>query len=183
EDRSNPSTAYIATNLVSDQAGVAAVTDTTLVNAWGISLSPGSPFWVSANGSDLSELYSGDVNGSAIGQPFKVNIPGGAPTGQVFNGTGSATDFTITDGTTSKPAVFIFASEAGDVTGWNPQVGVAAGANPPSLTAETAFTASDGAVYKGIALANNGSGNFLYLADFHNGKIDVLNGQFHQVAL
>src|SRR5436309_15776606 len=91
EDRSNPSTAYIATNLVSDQVGVAAVTDTTLVNAWGISLSPASPLWVSANGSDLSELYSGDVNGSAVGQPLKVNIPRGAPNGQDFHNTGSAT--------------------------------------------------------------------------------------------
>ncbi len=184
EDRSNPSTAYIATDLISDQAGVAPVTDPTLVNGWGISLSPnGGAFWVSANGSNLSELYVGDVNGSAIAQPFKVNIPGGSPTGQVFNGTGSKTDFMVSDGTTSKPAVFIFASEAGTVTGWNPTVGVVAPANPPSLTAETAFTTTDGAVYKGVALANNGAGNFLYLADFHNGKIDVLDGQFHQVTL
>ena len=53
EDRSTPSaaapTAYLATDLVSDQPGVAPVTDPTLVNAWGISLSPnGGAFWVSA---------------------------------------------------------------------------------------------------------------------------------------
>src|SRR5205085_12222824 len=94
EDRCNPSTAFLATDLISDQPGVAAVTDPTLVNAWGISLSPtAGAFWVSSNGNSLSEVYGGDVNGSAISQPFKVNIPGGAPTGQVFNGTGSATDF------------------------------------------------------------------------------------------
>ena len=107
---------------------MAAITDPTLVNAWGISLSPtGGAFWVSANGSDLSELYSGNVNGSPITQPFKVAIPGGAPTGQVFNNTGSATDFSVTDGTNTKPAAFIFASEAGTITGWNPGVGVAPG--------------------------------------------------------
>jgi uncharacterized protein (TIGR03118 family) len=184
EERCQPSTAYIATDLVSDQPGVAPVTDQTLVNGWGISLSPnGGPFWVSANGSDLSELYAGDVNGSAIQQPFKVNIPGGAPTGQVFNNTGSATDFMVSDGTVSKAAVFIFASEAGTVTAWNPAVGVVSGATGPSLTAENVFTSSNGAVYKGVALANNGTGNFLYLADFHNGKIDVLDGQFKQVTL
>jgi uncharacterized protein (TIGR03118 family) len=184
EDRSNPSTAFIAQNLISDQAGVAPVMDPTLVNAWGISLSPsGGGFWVSANGSDLSEVYGGNVNGSAISQPFKVNIPFGAPTGQVFNNTGSATDFTVSDGTTSAPAIFIFASESGWVTAWNPTVGVAQGANPPSLTAEAPFVAPDGAVYKGIALANNGNGNFLYLADFHNNKIDVLDAQFHRVTL
>src|SRR5262249_11167941 len=45
------------------------------------------------------------------------------------------------------------------------------------------YPAPDGAIYKGIALANNGSGNFLYLADFHNGKIDVLDSTFHLTTL
>ena len=88
------STAYLAKDLVSDQAGVAPVRDTTLVNAWGISLSQtGGAFWVSANGTGISEVYTGDVtqaNGSrtAIGQPFKVSIPGGVANGvrHVFSG-------------------------------------------------------------------------------------------------
>src|SRR3954466_6309205 len=93
EDRLTPSTAFLATDLVSDQPGVAAVTDPTLVNAWGIALNPATgTFWVSANGSDLSEVYG---DGSPLTQPFKVTIPGGAPTGQVFNGTN---DFVISDG-------------------------------------------------------------------------------------
>jgi uncharacterized protein (TIGR03118 family) len=191
EDRNTPSntaTAYLATDLVSDQPGVAPVTDPTLVNAWGISLSQtGGAFWVSSNGKDLSELYGGDVTTkgvtSPISQPFKVAIPGGAPTGQVFNNTGSKTDFMVTDGTNSKTAVFIFASEAGEITGWNPGVGIVAGANPPSKTAEVGFPSSDNAVYKGLALAQVGSANFLYAADFHNDKIDVIDGQFHQVTL
>ncbi|HKB05120.1 MAG TPA: TIGR03118 family protein [Gemmataceae bacterium] len=165
-------TAYLATDLISDQAGVARITDPTLVNAWGIAIGPVSA-WVSANGSGLSEVYTGDVNGSPIGAPFKVTIPGGAPTGQVFNGT---TDFVVTNGTTSAPAFFIFASEAGRVTGWNPTV-------TPITTAKPGFEATDGAIYKGIALANNGTGNFLYLADFHNGKIDVLDKDFHKTTL
>jgi uncharacterized protein (TIGR03118 family) len=187
EDRCTPSssaTSYLPTYLISDQPGMAVVTDPTLVNAWGISLSPtGGGFWVSANGKDLSEVYGGDVNGSAITQPFKVAIPGGAPTGQVFNGTGSTTDFSITDGTNTKAAVFIFASEAGMITAWNPGVGVVAGAKPPSLTAETGFTATDGAVYKGLALGQVNGANFLYATDFHNGKIDVIDGSFHKVTL
>src|SRR5262245_57919843 len=177
-------TAYLPTNLVSDQPGVAFVTDPTLVNAWGISLSPtGGAFWVSSNGGGLSELYAGDVAGSPITQPFKVVIPQGKPTGQVFNSTGSTTDFMISDGTTTKPAVFIFASEAGIISGWNPNVGIVAGAKPPSLLAETGFTATDGAIYKGLALAQVGGANFLFATDFHNGKIDVIYGQFHKVAL
>lgn len=184
EDRFVLSTAFLATDLVSDQPGVAAVTDPTLVNAWGISLSPnGGAFWVSSNGKGLSELYGGDVNGSPISQPFKVTIPGGAPTGQVFNGTGSTTDFLVTDGTVTKPAAFIFASEDGSITGWNSAVGVVPGANPPALVAETPFQASDGAIYKGLALGKVGTGNFLFATDFHNGKIDVVDGQFHKVTL
>jgi len=168
-------TAYLATDLVSDQPGVARILDPHLINAWGISLSStGAAFWVSSNGADLSDLYIGDVNGSNLTKvPLEVSIPGGAPTGQVFN---STTDFVVTNGTDSRPALFIFAAESGQVTGWNPQV-------PPATTAKPGFTADDGAIYKGIALANNGTGNFLYLADFHNGKIDVLNGQFQRVHL
>jgi uncharacterized protein (TIGR03118 family) len=162
-------TAYVTTNLVSDQPGVARMTDPTLVNAWGIAVGPRS-FWVSANENDLSEVYVGDVGGSALVAPFKVTIPGGAPTGQVANLT---TDFVVSDGTNSGPAAFIFASESGAVTGWNPTVPAG------SRVAQPAFQADDGAIYKGIALANNGSGNHLYLTDFHNGKIDVLDGQFH----
>jgi uncharacterized protein (TIGR03118 family) len=166
-------TAYIATDLVSDQPGVARTTDPTLINAWGIAVGPRS-FWVSSNGADLSEVYTGDVAGSPIVAPFKVTIPGGAPTGQVFN---STTDFVVTNGAASGPAAFIFASESGAVTGWNPAVPPPM----PSTNAQPAFQAADGAIYKGIALANNGTGNFLYLADFHNAKIDVLNGTFQKV--
>ena len=50
---------YAQTNLVSDQPGVALHTDANLVNAWGISHSPTSPFWVSDNGMGVSTLYNG----------------------------------------------------------------------------------------------------------------------------
>src|SRR4030095_13121504 len=60
---------------------------------------------------------------------------------------------------------------SGQVTGWNPTV-------PPGNTAKPGFEATDDAIYTGIALAHNGSGNFLYVADFHDGKIDVLDNNF-----
>lgn len=170
-------TAYIATDLVSDQAGVAAVTDANLVNAWGIAVNPTGAFWVSSNGADMSTLYTGDVGGSPlVKNSLEVTIPGGAPTGQVFNGT---SDFVVTSGAASGPARFIFAAESGIVSGWSPAVPPPA----PSTAAQVAFTASDGAIYKGIALANNGTANFLYLADFHNAKIDVLDSSYHLVHL
>jgi uncharacterized protein (TIGR03118 family) len=172
DDRILPSTSYLAQDLIADQPGVAAITDPTLVNGWGISLNPnGGVFWVSANGTGLSELYGGDVNGSPITQPFKVVTPGGTPTGQVFNGT---PDFVVSSGTAKAPAAFIFASESGAVTGWNPGVPPP----PPSKVAQPAFQATDGAVYKGMTLAQSGGNNYLYLADFHNNKIDVLDSSY-----
>ena len=79
---------YAQTNLVSDQPGVAQKTDPNLVNAWGMSHGPNTPIWVSDNGTDVSTLYSGDVNGSPVAVvPLVVSIPGGAPTGQVYNDT------------------------------------------------------------------------------------------------
>lgn len=191
EDRCNPSTVYLATDLISDQPGVAPITDPTLVNAWGISLNPaGGAFWVSSADAGLSEVYGGDVNGSAITQPFKVNVPGGSPTGQVFAniaGNFVISGLTRTGAPTSAVSSFIFASEIGTITGWN--AGVFAAPIPPappagpSTNAITAFSATDGANYKGLALAQVGTANFLYAADFHNGKIDVLNSTFQKVTL
>ena len=48
----------------------------------------------------------------------------------------------------------------------------------PSTSAQLAFPSADQAVYKGIAQAKNGTNYYLYLADFHNGKIDVLDSTF-----
>jgi uncharacterized protein (TIGR03118 family) len=179
EDRQLPSaTFYQPVSLVSDQAGHARIQDTSLVNAWGIAVGVGGGnFWVSDNATGLATVYFGDVNGT----PFQrnnlvVSIPGGAPTGQLFNTT---TDFIVSDGAGhSGPAFFIFASESGNITGWNP------GVPPPVLSHQAQLGATvDGAIFKGIALANNGSGNFLYAADFHNGVIDAFDSSFTPTTL
>jgi uncharacterized protein (TIGR03118 family) len=172
EPRWTLSTTYIAHDLVSNQPGVAPLTDPTLINAWGISLGQptGPTIWVSSNGAGLSELYKGDTptvpfqKNSPLGV---VNIPGGDPTGQVFNNT---TDFVVASGGNSAAPLFIFATEAGVISGWNPTV------DPNNAIA--GYTAPDGAIYKGIALGTNGGANFLYATDFHNGKIDVLDKNY-----
>jgi uncharacterized protein (TIGR03118 family) len=174
-------------NLVSDQPGVAQVFDANLVNPWGISESPnGGAFWLSNNGTGLSPLYLGDQNGSPVNHLFDVSVPGGRPTGQVFNpfqsvmSNGNSTDFTVTDGTNSGAAVFIFASNTGAITGWNPAVGTPGGPFNISLFAQAGYQASDGANYTGLAIGNVGNAHYLYAADFHNGKVDVIDGQFHK---
>jgi uncharacterized protein (TIGR03118 family) len=165
---------YTQTNLVSDIAGVAQTTDRHLVNPWGISASPTSPIWVSDNGTGLSTLYSGGVAGSAfVPTSLVVKIPGGAPTGQVFNPT---TSWVIRSGSHSAPALFIFASESGAITGWNPTVPTPA----PSTRAQMGVTVAN-AVYKGLAISTGSGGNWLYAANFRAGTIDVFNSSFKLV--
>src|SRR2546421_3022814 len=111
---------YHVTNLVSDIPGMAPTIDPLLINPWGISFSPGSPFWVANQGSGTSTIYTG--SGGKV--PFFVTIPtpGFAghsnPTGTVFNGTA---DFQVAPG---RPAFFLFVTLEGTLSGWNP------GANP-----------------------------------------------------
>jgi len=156
---------YTQENLVSDQPGVAQLTDPNLVNAWGMSRSATSPIWVSDNGADVSTLYNGDVNGSPVGVvPLVVGIPGGAPTGQAFNDT---TGFVLPG--TPSPARFIFIGEGGNLSAW-------AGG-----TAATLISHTDGAVYKGLALAHSPAGPMLLAANFGANRIDAFDSTFAPV--
>jgi len=134
--------------------------DADLVNGWGISRLPGSPWWVSDNGTNQSTLYKAD--GSKQG--LKVAIPGGAPTGTVSN----------TDASDFHGDLFMFSSEAGVISGWRGALGT---------TAEVANNDHAGdAVYKGLAIGTadvgNGLASYLYATDFHNGRIDVFDSTF-----
>jgi len=153
--------AYTVTNLVSGPAS-----DADLVNAWGLTSLPTSPWWVADNGTNVSTLYNADGTKRAL----KVQVSS-APTGAVSN---TGLHFVVSNGTASGPAVFIFATEEGKILGWNPNV---------SLTqAQVAVDHSGlGAVYKGLAIASTTTGDFLYATDFHNRRVDVFNGRFVQV--
>ena len=166
----NAASAYTATSLVEDIAGgTQRTTDPLLVNPWGLAFGPTSPMWVANNHSNTSTLYNGNGTPSPITAHFAAGAGGAAfaPTGIVFN---SSTDFVVSNGTSNGAAAFIFDGEGGSIAGWSGAVDVA--------NAITVYTATDGAVYKGLAFANNGTGNFLYAADFANGKIDVFNATF-----
>ncbi len=154
------SNVYSFTKLVSDLEGAAQPPDSNLVNAWGLTATATSPWWVAANGNDVSTIYR--ANGTTARQPVNV---AGAPTGAVSN-TGDPTKFVVQSGSASGPAVFMFATESGEILGWNPNV-------KPN-DAVVAVPNSDSAIYKGLAIA----GNRLYATDFHNGRIDVFNDSF-----
>src|ERR1700746_2923893 len=167
---------YKQTNLVSDTPGVATFTDPNLVTPWGISRSSGSPWWVSDNGTGVSTLYNGIGTAAAL----VVTIPAadsssqtGPPTGQVFNGTD---DFQLAPG---MPARFIFVTEDGTVSGWNP------GVSPTSAVIKV--NTKSASVFKGVALAtattaSGGTANFLYVADFRKGHVKVYDTNFHRMS-
>jgi uncharacterized protein (TIGR03118 family) len=151
---------YTVTPLVSDQPGVAPKTDGDLVNAWGLTSGPTTPWWVSDNVTNKSTLYRGSDGAK---QALVVNV-GGHPTGAVFNPTGG---FVLPVG--GSKALFIFDSEDGTIRAWNGAQGT---------TAVVMFTSPDDGIYKGLAIADTANGPRLYAADFHNARVDVLDGSF-----
>jgi uncharacterized protein (TIGR03118 family) len=166
---------YKQTNLISDIPGMAPTTDPNLVNPWGLSRSSGSPWWVSDNGPGLATLYTGT---GAI-NPLVVTIPAadggsGTPTGQIFNG---SQDFQLAPG---KPALFLFVTEDGTLSGWNP------GVSP--TTAVVKVNTHSASVFKGMAVATvddprAGSANYLYVADFRKGNVNVYDTNFHRISM
>jgi uncharacterized protein (TIGR03118 family) len=156
---------YSVTNLVSDQAGVAQVTDPNLQNPWGLAAGPTTPIWVADNHTDTSTVYRGDVKGSPVEGPLLVvPVDGGAPTGIVFNSTGG---FMVPSA--GAPATFIFASEADDITAWS-------NADPGAHAVVLGSNA--GADYKGLAIAESGGAPFLYAASFGHNAVEVYDTSF-----
>lgn len=169
---------YSWTNFQSDIAGVAQHTDPNLVNAWGMAAnSDGTVIWVSDNGTGVSTLYHQD--GTAL--PLVVTIPAehhnqtGTPTGVVFNGTDF---FQVTKNGNSQPARFIFASEDGVISGWNSMVDPT---NAIIAVDHHDHRGPDHAVYKSLTLGVANGHNFLFVSNFHSGKVETYDENFHQV--
>ena len=189
EDRCLLSGNVLQTNLVSDVPGVARVVDPNLVNPWGIAASPTGPFWIADNNAGLSTVY----NTPGMPQAPAVSIPapgsaGGtvAPTGADFNIVMASQGFLISDGTHTAPAIFLFATTAGTIAGWNPSVdptGEFDGHGGASTYADIAVDNSASAVYKGLTIATDAANQtFLYATNFYSGRIDVFDTSFHAVA-
>jgi len=173
-------------NLVSDQPGVAPLTDADLVNAWGLSASPGtdaapgSPLWVSDNATDRTTLYAG-TSATSVNKVLSIQVTSGAPTGQVFNA--DSTGFVVHDAAgNSASAKFLFDSENGGIDGWNPAVGGAPGTT--STVTEVAVRNGANAVYKGLAIGQASDGHtYLYAANFRSGRVEAYDDSFTPVAL
>src|SRR5438046_7085719 len=173
---------YTQTNLVSNTAGNAPVTDPQLVNPWGVSGSSGRPGWISDNAPGFSPLYNGAGAKQSLivtvppADPNNKNTPTGTPTGTIANS--SPTDFLLAPG---KPAAFLFATIDGTIAGWSPTVAVAQGAAPPSTQAVTVVKTTDGSSYTGLTSAFINGKRYLYTANFTKGRVDVYDSTFQPV--
>jgi len=171
---------YRLTNLDSNQVGQAPThnIDPLLANAWGLARGAKGPWWISDNDTGWSTIY----DGTGKPEPLRVLIPTagngpssatglngpGTPTGIVFNG--SSTDFQVE----GMPSLFIFATLDGTISAWAP------GVNANQSTIKVDNSASK-ALYTGLAITSNASGNFLYAADNFNNHIDMFDGNFNLV--
>jgi uncharacterized protein (TIGR03118 family) len=128
----------------------------------------------------LSTLYNGNgqINSLVVTVPppnTTPPTPQSAPTGIVFNGT---SDFVVSGNGHSGPAAFIFVTEDGTVSGWNPTVDLTHAVREVNNTNQTT-----GPVFKGLAMGQMGNANFLYVTDFRDGAVDVFDKNFKPVML
>ena len=180
---------YVQTNLVSDLPNIAKVQDPNLVNSWGLTHSPTGPWWVADNAKGVATVYDGNgtpVNPLPPGTPplvVTIPVPAGvttaAPTGIVFNNVNSTNpdDFVVSKKNVHGPSIFMFATEDGTISGWNPTVNKknAILAKDRSTESEGKFT---GAVYKGLATGRSNNQDFIYATNFRFGKVDMFNAKF-----
>jgi uncharacterized protein (TIGR03118 family) len=173
---------YHQTDLVSDLPGAVQPSDPNLLNAWGMAFLPGSPFWVNANGNGTSNLYDGA--GVIFSELPRVKIPPptatpsviAAPTGIVANPNNA-----LAEGTDFTGDAFIFDSEDGIISGWQPADGGEAAIHVDNSIADGS---SKNAVYKGLAIANTSDGKpHIYATNFRQNTIDVFDVDYNQVTL
>lgn len=174
---------YTQVNLVSNISGEAPTTDTSLVDAWGISRTVTSAWWVDNAITGVSTLY----NGAGVKNSLVVTIPPnllkkisktGLPSGTISNT--STTDFILSNGL---PAEFLFATLDGTIAAWNSTIGLPPGAAGSSTRAVTVISTKDGSAYTGFTSSTVEQARFLYAANFSLGRIDVYDNSFHLVHL
>ena len=161
------SSTYVQTNIISDggPGSVSAlVTDSTLINPWGVSVGPA--IWIdkAGSGSVAVDTAAGKIVIPAVTIPAASASAQGTPSGTVYNNAG--TGFNL-PGSTS--ALFLFGTLDGTIAAWNATNGT---------KAVTVVNNSAKASYTDIALDTNATGTFLLAANFKQGTVDVFDSTF-----
>ena len=103
-------------NLVADTAGSAPATDASLVNGWGLSAGPTTPWWVSNNGDEHVDALQR--------QRRKAGAHGLGARRADRHGVQRRPRRTSSSARTASRAAarFLFATEGGTILGWSPTV-------------------------------------------------------------
>lgn len=168
---------YRQTNLVSNIHGIAKFTDPNLINPWGIAFGSNTPFWVADNGAGVATMYKRNGIPQALVvtiPPPKSKMPPAAPTGIVFNCTD---DFVVSKNGKSDPALFVFATEDGTISGWNPNVD-----RTSAILEVNNSNTNTGPVYKGLANGRDKGRDLLFATNFRFGRVDVFDSKFKLVS-
>jgi uncharacterized protein (TIGR03118 family) len=165
-------------NLVGYQPSTAHSTDPNL-NGWGMTSLPGGIFCV-ANPFSTGVATFYDSSGHVL--PLKITVPAaasepfgtavGQPTGVVYNPT---SDFVITNKVNGKsaPALLIFDTIDGTISGWNPYV-------DPTQAIVMVDNGAVGDRYTGLEIAQNSHGqNVIYAADIGQNRVEMFGGHFN----
>jgi uncharacterized protein (TIGR03118 family) len=181
EDRCLLSSDFLQTNLVSTVSGLAATTDPSLLNPWGLTASSASPFWVSDNNAGVSTLY----NGQGVKNPLTVTIPAatagaqGTPTGTVSNpvANGFQVMKTVNGKSVTATPAFLFATLDGTISGWAPKL------DPTNTPNDDVIAVTNPkAEYTGLTLdATAGLAPRLYAANWAGNSVDVFDQNFNPV--
>lgn len=176
---------YNQTVLVSN-VGTPPTPDANLQNAWGLVAGPNTPWWVADNADGLATLYSITETPTLTASIVGINAPAdsvtvlpapstqppvGSPSGIVFNGNSSA--FLLPSG---RAAAFIFVTEDGTIQGW-----AGGAASTIKVDHSQVPNAANGAVYKGATILAVDGQEFLLVANFRSGKVEIYNSNFVQV--
>lgn len=183
EDRCVPSAGFMQTNLASDIPNLAEHTNANLLNPWGFATAPFGPIVISNNGSGTATAVNAQGAPLPAFHPLVIQVPAGAasgsdatgvPTGEVFNITRG---FRVPAHGLSVPALYLFATEDGTISAWNP---VANRTQAVVLVDNSA----GGAVYKGLAEGRGAQGQpLIYATNFSAGTVDVFDANFQPVDL
>ena len=166
------------TNLISDGVVPAKLIDPDLVNPWGIAGKPNEP--VLAVGQRLGPrdalFNSAEQLVRRQSRILRERSPrhrrlSSSPTGQVFNEV--AGGFVLKNGS---PATFLFNSEDGAISGWNPALGSVGPVNGLIAVDNGNADPTKNAVYKGLAIDN--ADGWLYAANFRSNEIEMYDSSF-----
>jgi uncharacterized protein (TIGR03118 family) len=162
---------FVQVNLVADISSLTPqpqLVDANLVNPRNLTFSSNGTAFVSEE--NLGTAMRFTIDGHSAGSPLTIPLSGGAgtnhPTGVAYNAT---SDFILPNG---NPAQLIFVSSTGAISGWNGGCGVDAVKTIDHLAGASNFA---------VTVANNGTGNFLYAANFAENKIEVYNSSWGSV--